>query len=317
MSKRVVTSWILFGLLLLAACRQQPAPLPTPLPPAPTEQTPAQPQATLLPEEATDAPATAAPGETEAPAAATATPAPAETAAATTEAVTPTTEAAAATPTITPPAVADGELLAPGQRAAGMLSADSADTFPFAATRFQSQLFFLETADDLDAALQIYPGEAPVGGEPAAEASQSSAGGPEIWVFTPQETGPHTAVVEAAAGEGAYALYLFDAATAAPQAAVQQSGTLAAGETNSYAATSRGGRPVIVFVDPTDQSDLSIEVRNAAGETVADANFAGAGSAEALYVLPRQTTEYTVRIAEASGAPSNYNIKIITLADQE
>ncbi len=79
---------------------------------------------------------------------------------------------------------------------------------------------------------------------------------------------------------------------------ISQTWRLAAGETAQFQVESRGGRPVLIFVDPVDQSDISVTMTTADGQTVADANYSGPGSAEAAFVLPLETTRYTVTVRE-------------------
>jgi hypothetical protein len=94
---------------------------------------------------------------------------------------------------------------------------------------------------------------------------------------------------------------------------LSQADTLAAAESQSYTAQSHGGRPVLVFVDQDGQSDLMVEILNESGQLVAEADFGGSGSAEAVYALPLQTTTYTIRVSEVTGAAAGYSILVVTL----
>jgi hypothetical protein len=110
-----------------------------------------------------------------------------------------------------------------------------------------------------------------------------------------------------------YTLYLYDAAQAVPGAVHQPNVTLAAGETKQFQVESRGGRPVLIFVDPVDQSDIGVTITTADGQNIADANYSGPGSAEAAFVLPLETTRYTVTVKEINNAPSQINVLLVPL----
>ena len=89
--------------------------------------------------------------------------------------------------------------------------------------------------------------------------------------------------------------------------------TLAAGEEKSYTITSHGARPVIAVVDPTDQSDVALDILDADGTLLTTANYSGPGGVETAYVLPLGQTAYTVRIREANGDAAAFQILVITL----
>jgi hypothetical protein len=204
-----------------------------------------------------------------------------------------------------------------------MLAAGEFRVYPYSGVEFQPAMIFVEAAGTLDVALAAYEGEAPAGANlddltPLAEIDVSQAGGPEIMVFTPEADGMHSLVVQSVTDSaGEYTIYLFDGTTDAPDVSLQASDTLAAGETKAYTAQSNGRRPVLVFADPTDQSDVVVEVSDGSGSIVSEANFSGPGSAEALYLLPQETTAYTVRVAEVNSAVSAYNLLIVTLNGEQ
>jgi hypothetical protein len=209
-------------------------------------------------------------------------------------------------------------MLLPGQSNSAPLSEGQFVAYGYEGQEFQPALLFVEPADTVDVALAAYPGDIVTGSElsglaPLNEANFSAAGGPEILVITPDEDGRHSLVVSSRSGEGGYTAYLYDAVSDAPGAAVRQADSLAAGETKRYTVQSNGARPVVVFVDPTDQSNVALRVKDGGGSTVAEANFSGARSAEALFVLPLQTTAYTVEIYEATAAAASYEVAVIAL----
>ena len=74
----------------------------------------------------------------------------------------------------------------------------------------------------------------------------------------------------------------FDLTTPAPGVVIQQADTLAAGTEKVYSITSRGARPIIVVADPTDQSDLALDVIGADNALLTTANYGGAGGAETV-----------------------------------
>jgi hypothetical protein len=133
-------------------------------------------------------------------------------------------------------------------------------------------------------------------------------------VYTADENGRADLIISnESAASGDYALYLFDAAQPVPGAVHQPNVALAAGETAQYVVESRGGRPVLIFVDPTDKSDISVTVTTSDRQVVAEANYSGPGSAEAAFVLPLQTTRYTVAIREINNAPAQINVLLVPL----
>ena len=190
----------------------------------------------------------------------------------------------------------------PGSQAAFPLDMGEIISFRFDGTQFVPLLFFAEASQYLDVVLQVYEGDdlsvAPVG-----EANFNGAGLPELLVFSPEVTGLHRVAVAGLTGSGEAGLFAF---------AGGERDVIAAGESKEYGVVSKNGRPVIAFVDPVEQADLVITFRSN-GSVVAEANFSGAGSAEAAFVLPRQTTEYSVTISEANGAAAEYDVVIVAL----
>jgi len=309
---------ILLAVLLVGCDNAPDQPPSTPLPPAPTT---ASPETEALP---TDTPA-----EPTATEAALATLPPSPTTEQPTDAPTilptATTEPAPAPPTAEPPSAEPPtaeptavSLFAPGQQDGGSLAAGGTMAYLVDARRFQPFILFVEPTNELDVALAAYVGDqtgqtTPEGVTPPAAADNALAGRPEILVLSPEADGLYTLVVRAVAGEGSFAAHLFDLTTPAPGMAVQQPDTLAAGEEKSYTVTSRGPRPVIAVADPTDQSDLALDILSADGTLLTTANFSGPGGVETAYVLPLGATSYTVKVREANGLPSSYQIIVITL----
>lgn len=190
----------------------------------------------------------------------------------------------------------------PGSQAAFPLDMGEIISFRFDGTQFVPLLFFAEASQELDVVLQVYEGD-DLSVAPVREANFSRAGLPELLVFSPEATGLHRVAVAGLTGSGEAGLFAF---------AGGERDVLAAGESREYGVVSKNGRPVIAFVDPVEQADLVLTFRSN-GSVVAEANFSGAGSAEAAFVLPRQTTEYSVTISEASGAAAEYDVVIVAL----
>ena len=209
-------------------------------------------------------------------------------------------------------------LFAPGQQDGWTLATGGTKAFLVDGRRFQPIIFFVEPTNELNIALAAYVGDqtaqtTPEGITPPAAADNALAGRPEILVLSPEADGLYTLVVRAVAGEGSFAAHLYDLTTPAPGMAVQQPDTLAAGEEKTYTVTSRGARPVIVVADPTDQSDIALDILGADGTLLTTANYSGAGGVETAYVLPLGTVSYTVKVREANGGPGTYQIVVITV----
>jgi hypothetical protein len=309
---------------LLVGCNRPPEqPVTTPLPPAPTAVTTEE---GALP---TDEPA---PPTSTAPVPATDTVAPTveSTAEPPTEAPTatepPTDEPSPeASPTVEPtatmlptPVPSPASFFGPGQQDGASLADGSAMTYLVQGTAFQPLILFVEPTNELNVALSAYRGDVsnqttPEGVTPLASADNTLAGRPEILVLSPEVNGVYTLVVRAAAGEGSFIAHLFDLTTPAPGVVVQQPDTLATGGEKSYNVTSNGPRPVIAVADPTDQSDLALDILSADGTVLTTANFSGPGGVETAYVLPLGTTTYTIRVREANGGASEFQIAVIAL----
>lgn len=218
-------------------------------------------------------------------------------------------------PTAEPTAVS---LFAPGQQDGGSLAMGGVKAYLVDARRFQPLILFVEPTNELNVGLTAYVGDqtgqtTPEGVTPPAAADNALAGRPEILVLSPEADGLFTLVVRAVAGEGSFAAHLFDLTTPAPGVAVQQPDTLAAGEEKSYTVTSHGARPVIAVADPTDQSDLALDILDANGTLLTTANFSGPGGVETAYVLPLGATSYAIKVREVNGGPAMYQILVITL----
>ena len=205
----------------------------------------------------------------------------------------------------------------PGIQTADSLTSGAFDIYRYEGRAFEPVLIFVEGGGTLDVGLAGYPGEVTAATNlaeltPRTQADFSQAGGPELMVFTP-ETDDVYSIVVTAVGEGNYALYMFDAEVTIPDVTSPQIDTLAAGESKSYTTRSNGNRPVLIFADPVEEADLAIQVWNENGAVVNQANYGGGGSAEGLYVLPLESTGYSVQISEENGAAATYNIAVITL----
>lgn len=316
----------LFSILavgLLAACGGTSGELDaTLIPPPPTS---AAAPATNTGAETTDAPLIAPTTTTAAPA----TLPPSPTAAPLTDAptLTPTTmEEASPTaspevevsPTIAVSPTTSPEFFAPGQQDGGSLAAGGATAYLVDARRFQPLILFVEPTNELNVTLAAYVGNqtgqtTPEGVMASATADNALAGRPEILVLSPEADGLYTLVVRAVAGEGSFAARLFDLTTPASGVTIQQPDTMAAGEEKTYNITSRGARPVIVVADPTDQSDIALDILATDGTLLTTANYSGPGGVETAYVLPLGTTDYTVRVREANGGPASFQILAITV----
>ena len=306
-------------LIVLAACDgapEQPAAtgVASPLPPAPTAADATQ---AILPTAAPTEPALAtveatAEPPTDAP---TITPLPTETlptAAPTAESV--ATAAATDAPTAAPPA----ELFAPGQQDGASLAEGGTVAYLVQGRRFEPIILFVEPTNELNVALAAYVGDqtgqtTPEGVTPPAAADNALGGRPEILVLSPEADGLYTLVVRAVGGEGSFVAHLFDLTTPAPGVVVQQPDALSAGTEKVYGVTSNGARPVIAVADPTDQSDIALDVLAGDGTLLTTANYGGVGGVETAYVLPLGTTNYSVKIREANGGPAAFQIIVIAL----
>lgn len=309
-----------------AGCDRAPsAPQATTLPPAPTAaieataggEQPTVDEPSIAPTATTAALATLSEPTAEPPTDAPTSVAPTATALPTDEQpATPTVEPATAELPTAEPTVAS--LFAPGQQDGASLTAGESRAYLVDARRFQPLILFIEPSNELDVALTAYVGDqtgqtTPEGVTPPVAADNALAGRPEILVLSPETDGLHTLVVRAVAGEGSIAAHLYDLTTPAPGVAVQQPDTLSPGTEKIYAVTSRGPRPVIAVADPTDQSDLALDILAADGTLLTTANFGGAGGVETAYVLPLGATSYNVKVREANGGTAAFQILVVTL----
>jgi len=318
------------ALAAMTACNRAPAEATaTELPPPPTAAT-----SVAIPTAATDATTATAPAlATSAPAteAVTATAAPsleasptaASVATDTVVAASPTaaaTAAATAEATVTvaasPPAT--GSIFGPGQVDGSTLAAGAAHSYLVQGRPFEPIILFVEPQNELDVALAAYSGDlsgqtTPEGVTALAAADNALAGRPEILVLSPESAGLYTFVVRAASGEGSFVAHLFDLTTPAPGVAIQQAEALDAGTEKVFAVASNGARPVIAVADPTDQSDIALDIIGADGALLTTANYSGPGGAETGYVLPLGATSLSVKVREVNGAASAFQIVVITL----
>ena len=321
---------LIFAALLMgvAGCDRAPGDNEDSLPPAPTV---AATEALLLPTPITAATDAATTVFATAPAAAPPSTAPEATLEPPTDepatAEPPTDELATAAPSPTtalpppdaasPTAAPSGELFAPGQVDGATLTAGGAMSYLVQGRRFAPTILFVEPENLLDVALAAYngdlSGQTTPEGVALASADNALAGRPEILVLSPESDGLFTFVVRAASGEGNFTAHLFDLTTPAPGVVIQQADTLAAGTEKVYSVTSRGARPLIVVVDPTDQSDLALDVIGADNALLTTANYGGPGGAETAYVLPLGTATYSIKIREANGGAAAFQIVVIAM----
>ncbi|MBP6788019.1 MAG: hypothetical protein KA170_10565 [Candidatus Promineofilum sp.] len=228
--------------------------------------------------------------------------------------VTATAETTAA---VASPTAAAGTLFAPGQVDGATLAAGAAVSYQVQGQRFAPVILFVEPENNLDVALAAYSGD--LSGQTTPEvtalaaADNALAGRPEILVLSPESDGLFTFVIRAASGEGSFAAHLFDLTTPAPGVVIQQPDILAAGTEKVYSVTSRGARPVIAVVDPTDQSDLALDVMGADNALLTTANYGGLGGAETAYVLPLGTVAYSLKIREVNSGPAAFQILVIAM----
>ena len=318
--------WLLPAALLLglAGCEREPDPTAATAIPAPPTLAATEELVLSTAEvtaEPTAAPATAEPPTDEPPTEEPATDdGPQTTAEATADDRPPTAEpTATAAPSATALVGTGGEeLFAPGQVDGTTLAIGGATSYLVQGRRFQPIILFVEPDAALDVALAAYTGDVggqttPGGVTPLAAADNALAGRPEILVLSPEVDGLFTLVVRAASGEGNLSAHLFDLTTPAPGVAIQQPDMLAAGTEKVYTVASRGARPIIAVVDPTDQADVALDVIGGDGALLTTANYSGPGGAETAYVLPLGTAEYGIKVREVNAAAVNYQILVITL----
>lgn len=290
MNKRPFLFLILLLVTTSLACGLLPTPTPEPTP---------IPTITLAPVGG----ATAVPRETAVSAATTAVLPTAIIAETTVPTAAPTAEIGE-TETAVPVPIVSGELFAPGQKVSGTLAAGGEDSYLIDGVKFMPRFAFVETQDEIDLLLTAAN----------TEANFSGVGGPEVLVFTADDNGRFDLIVRnESETSGDYTLYLYDAAQAVPGAVHQPNIVLAAGTTTQFQVESNGGRPVLIFVDPVDQSDIGVTITTTDGQAVAEANYSGAGSAEAAFVLPLETSRYIVTVREINNAASQINVLLVPL----
>ena len=230
-----------------------------------------------------------------------------------------TAEATAeATVTVSPATPATGSIFGPGQVDGSTLAAGTAHSYLVQGRPFEPIILFVEPQNELDVALAAYSGDlsgqtTPEGVTALAAADNALAGRPEILVLSPESAGLYTFVVRAASGEGSFVAHLFDLTTPAPGVAIQQAEALDAGTEKVFAVASNGARPVIAVADPTDQSDIALDIIGADGALLTTANYSGPGGAETGYVLPLGATSLSIKVREVNGAASAFQIVVITL----
>ena len=322
------------GLLVLIACERAPLPQPSgtqsPTPSSTGAATEAPvitptaevttPTATIIAETATPLPTptlTAVPD--------TPTPVPSPTPAATVAATQPSTATATLSPALSPTPTAQPvtpATIAPGQRDTASLAPGEFNVYTFNAEALQPVLIFVETDGRLDIAVAVYAATVTAATDlaaltPLAQADANAGGGPEILTFVPNAAGAYSLVLRAkeATGDesGQFILYLFDMETTTADVAVRETDTLAAGQVNTYTVQSNGNGPVLVWLNPAGQADLIVRVTGESGDVIVEGNFGGPGAVESVYVLPRQTTTYTIEVLEASSAAATYDVMIVTL----
>ena len=335
MKRHALLLSLALALLGLEACDRTPEAPDATLPPPPTEAVllPTPITEATAPALATAAPATAAPSATVAASPTTAPPTEAATATSAAPTAEPPTAAATASgdgaatpeatattepPTAEAPPTSTSGVFAPGQVDGSTLAGGGAASYLVQGQRFAPLILFVEPETGLDVALAAYSGDlsgqtTPEGVTALAAADNALAGRPEILVLSPESDGQFTLVVRAASGEGNFTAHLYDLTTPAPGVAIQQSEALAGGTEKVFNVTSNGARPVIAVADPTDQSDVALDVMGADGALLTTANYSGAGGAETAYVLPLGATGLSIKIREVAGAASTFNILVITL----
>jgi hypothetical protein len=223
-----------------------------------------------------------------------------------------------ATNTAEPTATAAPMSLVPGFEETASIEAGSFKAYTYVGTAFEPLFIFVEADATLNVAVAAYreainEGADLSGVSPLAVADFNPVNRPEILVFTAPADGSYSLVVSSSEETaGAFTLHAYDTETPVENAMLV-SESLVIGESRAYTAQSNSGRPVLIFLDPIDQSDLIFDVIDGTGTVVGSANFGGRGSPEAFFLLPLSTTSYTVQVREASGAAAAYNLVIVAL----
>lgn len=324
MKNRASLRWLILPWLLLAlACRLtgETPPEATPIPLLPPLD---QIETTLVPPtDPTLPPAPLPPDPAETETAEATSLAPATPIATPTSPPSPTATGAAPTATAsatTPPTAVPqtGDFFGPGQQDRATLEPGGFRLYDVLGVQFQPLLFFAETADNANLLLATIVEDAAPGSladlQPLAQADFSPVARPEILIYSPDADGPYRLLVgNQGPARGETAVYVFDAATDAPLATHYRGESLAAGENKQYAIRSNGGRPVIAFVDPLDQSDLVLRIKDANGALLTEANFSGPGSAESAFVLPLRATDYVIEVGEVNGRLATFTLVVVRL----
>ncbi len=219
--------------------------------------------------------------------------------------VAPTAEATAAMMgTAIPGPMVDGEVFGPGMQDSRKLEGGGENTYLIDGVKFTPRFIFAETNDEIDLLLSAA----------GSEANFAGPGGAEVFVFTADDNGRYELSIRNLSDTaGEYTIYLFDAAQSVPGALHQPNAAIAEGQSVQYEVESRGGRPVLIFVDPIDQSDVGVVATTSDGQVAVDANYSGPGSAEAAFVLPLETTRYTITVREINNAPAQINVLLVPL----
>ncbi|PID86365.1 MAG: hypothetical protein CSB13_03825 [Chloroflexi bacterium] len=295
MKKRPLFLLILFPILTTLACGLPGIATPTPEPsPIPT--------ITLAPDGRA---ATAVPTETVTAVMPTETAAETKDPTPTPEATTKVTATATAATegTAIPAPITAGEVFGPGMQDSQKLAGGDKQTYLIDGVKFMPRFIFAETNDEMDILLSVAENEA----------NFASQGGAEVLVFTADDNGRYDLIIQnISETAGEYTIYLFDAAQPVPGAVHRPNITVAEGQSVQIEVESNGGRPLLIFVDPIDQSDVSVTATND-GQVVVDANYSGPGAAEAAFVLPLETTRYTITIKEINNAPAQINVLLVPL----
>jgi len=180
--------------------------------------------------------------------------------------------------------------------------------FTFDGARFKPWLFFVEASEGLDTAVAIYA--VPVNDDTdlttltaKATADFTGAGLPELVVFTPDSDGEFSLVVTGT-GEGTAVIQSVDSRIATTL------NTLAAEEIYQGASYSNLAAPSYIFVIPVDEADLALRAVALDGKQIAEADFGGSRSAEALFVLPPLAAGFNFEILEVNGVAAEYHLFI-------
>lgn len=201
-----------------------------------------------------------------------------------------------ATPTTQPALAVEPVMvtLADGERA----------VFTFDGERFEPWLFFVEASEELDTAIAVYAASITDDADLTTLTAEATAdftgpGLPELVVFTPDSDGEFSLVVTGV-GEGTAVIQSVDSRMA------EGTSSLAAGEVSRGTSYSNITSASYIFVVPVGQADLALRAITLDGDQIAEADFGGPGSAEALFVLPPQSAGFNFEIFDVNGEPAEY-----------